>query len=510
MTPASPALNFRPTFECLASLSVILDLANGLAEDKSMLTGLFALELAKAAGAPPTTQWHALLAALLRHLGCTAYASVETTVSPDDIALRSKLLHADTSRMSQVIKAVNDAAGPAGLFRLGAKASLMRSEWTAEACGAARVLSERLALGPEVTTALDEVYERWDGRGTPHGRGGEALSLTSRLAQVAHAAVVFWLSEGRAQAAHRLQHGLPGVFDPTLCSVGVQLLGQLPDSGADFLAAHHDALLDQAAAQPLTTTIDDVAKAFGDFADLQSPYTRGHSRAVAALAEAAAVALGLPQTERSELVQAAHLHDLGQVAVPTSIWVMPRAHRPTERERAKSHVYFTERVLASAAPLAGVAKIAGAHHERLDGTGYFRSAKAAGLPRAARVLAVAEVFCGLQELRPHRAAFSLAEAKQLLAAQAGQGLLDGEVVDAVLSVGTRRAKPGLAPTTLSERELQVLRLLATGQTNKQIAVQLGISPRTVQHHTIHVYEKLCVDTRAGAALVASERGLLEQ
>ena len=91
-------------------------------------------------------------------------------------------------------------------------------------------------------------------------------------------------------------------------------------------------------------------------------------------------------------------------------------------------------------------------------------------------------------------------------AKAGQ--LDGDVVEAALAaMGERRVK---APSSqLSERELEVLRHVARGKTNKEIASALGLSARTVQHHTIHIYEKLGVDTRAGAAMVASQRGLLE-
>jgi DNA-binding NarL/FixJ family response regulator len=60
---------------------------------------------------------------------------------------------------------------------------------------------------------------------------------------------------------------------------------------------------------------------------------------------------------------------------------------------------------------------------------------------------------------------------------------------------------------LSAREIEVLRLLVRGLSNKQIARLLDISPRTVQHHTIHIYAKSGVQSRAGAALWAVEHGL---
>ncbi len=64
------------------------------------------------------------------------------------------------------------------------------------------------------------------------------------------------------------------------------------------------------------------------------------------------------------------------------------------------------------------------------------------------------------------------------------------------------------PSPLSDRERSVLALLARGLSNKEIAVALTISPKTVQHHVAHVYEKTGVRSRAAAALYAVERGLV--
>jgi HD-GYP domain-containing protein (c-di-GMP phosphodiesterase class II) len=220
----------------------------------------------------------------------------------------------------------------------------------------------------------------------------------------------------------------------------------------------------------------------------------GHSRAVAQKAEGAAKQLGFTAAEVTEVVQAAHLHDLGMVALPTPLWLTPRSFRPGERERARGHVSFTERVLRAAAPLAPIARIAAAHHERLDGV------RDGTVPRTARLLAAADVWVALQSPRPHRPAMTREQAITTLRAEA----LDRACVEALIE-----AKSVPAPASaLTSRELEVLRLLSRGLTNKEIAQALDISARTVQHHTIHVYEKLGVDTRAGATLKAAEAGLL--
>nr|HYV43675.1 HD domain-containing phosphohydrolase [Myxococcaceae bacterium] len=506
-----PASN--PTVECLSALSVILDLANGLAEDKSLLTAALAVELAEAAGATAGERSAAFFAALLRHLGCTGYASVETTLAADDVALRNRLIHADARRPLAVLSAVTGAGATLGekgrgLVRVATRAGALRTEWAAEACGAARQLALQLRMAPEVPRALDQVYEQWDGAGAPRGLSRDALSLVSRVAQVAHTAVVFHLAGGPALAAATLKARSGGALDPGLADLAMGMLEDLARD--DYLASRAEATQRAAAAAELPTQVEDIAAAFGDFADLQCPWSRGHSRAVARVAGDAAAAMGLPEAERRDLALAAHLHDVGQAAVPTGVWSVPRAFRPTERERAQAHAFFTERALASAAPLASVAKIAGAHHERLDGSGYHRGLREAALGRAARLLAAADALCAMLEPRPHRAAMERGAAAAELRSMAKGGALDAGAVEACLSaVGERRSRPAPAESSLTARELDVLRLLARGKTNKEIAQALRISDRTVQHHTIHIYGKLEVDTRAAAALRAAQLGLLE-
>jgi DNA-binding CsgD family transcriptional regulator len=83
-------------------------------------------------------------------------------------------------------------------------------------------------------------------------------------------------------------------------------------------------------------------------------------------------------------------------------------------------------------------------------------------------------------------------------------------------VGAPAASELVAPATsrirrtreLSERELEVLRLVGAGKTNREIAVLLEISQKTVQHHVAHAYDKVGIYSRAGATLWLAERGLI--
>jgi HD-GYP domain-containing protein (c-di-GMP phosphodiesterase class II) len=148
------------------------------------------------------------------------------------------------------------------------------------------------------------------------------------------------------------------------------------------------------------------------------------------------------------------------------------------------------------------------HHERCDGSGYHRNTAGSTISTAARVLAAADVFHALTEPRPHRPAFSPGDAAGIVNEEVAAGKLDRDAAAAVLGVAGERPLPASWPAGLTDREVDVLRLLARGNTRKEIAEELFISPSTVHTHTLHVYEKTGVSTRAAVALYAMEHDLV--
>jgi HD-GYP domain-containing protein (c-di-GMP phosphodiesterase class II) len=380
-------------------------------------------------------------------------------------------------------------------------------EATASACEVSVSLAHRLGLSPGVAEGLDQVYERFDGRGGPTGLRGEQVCLAARIAHLADIAGIAHLDGGEHAARAAVAHRRGGHFDPDVADAF--------EGCADEVLAGLDAddMLDAAlAAEPAPCAsfpraeLERFTAAFGDFADLKSPWTLGHSRRVARLAGAAA-----PPEHRDALVLAGHLHDLGRAAVPNGIWDKPKALGAAEWERVRLHPYYTERILARTGALAPLAALAGAHHERLDGSGYHRGLAAPALTRPMRVLAVADAYAAMTADRPHRPALGAAAAADELRAECDAGRLDAEAVEAVLeAAGHAPARRRAYPCELTGREVEVLRLLARGLTNKEIAARLVVSPRTVQHHVAHIYPKIDRRSRAGAALFAMEHGLAEE
>ena len=246
----------------------------------------------------------------------------------------------------------------------------------------------------------------------------------------------------------------------------------------------------------------------GDFADLASPFLTGHSAGVADLAAAAAAQRGLDAGGATALRRSAHVHDVGRVAIPFRIWQKPGPLTPQELERVRLHAYHSERILSHSPFLASLAPTACAHHERLDGSGYHRGARAAALSPPARLLAAVDAYHAMTEPRPHRPALSPERAAELLAEDARAGRLDPDAVAAVLAAAGQRAPPIERPAGLTEREAEVIGLLARGLLTKQVARALGIAVKTADRHVQNAYAKIGVSTRAGAALFAMEHGLV--
>jgi DNA-binding CsgD family transcriptional regulator len=204
------------------------------------------------------------------------------------------------------------------------------------------------------------------------------------------------------------------------------------------------------------------------------------------------------------------VHDIGKVGVSAEIWGKADPLSDREWEAVRLHPYYTSRVFARSTALARIGEIASLHHERLDGSGYFRSLPAAMQPATSRVLAAANRFRSLVEARAHREALSPEEAARQLRTEAGHKWLDEDAATAVLvAAGDARAwRTRTASATLSARETEVLRLLARGHTMKAAADQLQVAYKTVDRHVQNIYSKIEVRTRAGATLWAVEHGLI--
>ncbi|GAA2146603.1 HD domain-containing protein [Nocardioides koreensis] len=502
--------------DVLAALSVATDLGMGQPAGTALRCCLLATGLARSMDISEDDVRSTFLGALLRHIGCTSTAAAEARAYGDELVSRRAAQPADFGNPREMVRLALGTGRGAGLRRPGVIAKTVvgdlrhGTEILTSVCDAASILAGRLGLGRAVQECVAQQFERWDGKG-PHRLTHDEVSLPARVGEVATQAVLFLDSDGPGAAVAMVGHRAGGWFDPEVANAFAKAGRPLMD---ELAAVDPWSALLEAEPRPVECInepdLDRVARCFADMVDLKSSYTVGHSAEVARLAEAAARALGLPEGEVVELRRAALMHDLGKVGVSSAVWEKTGRLTRTEWEQIRLHPYHTERILACSAILAPLGRIAGLHHERMDGSGYHHGLRGSAIPVPARVLAAAVAFRTATEHRPHRQARSPEEAAGHVMREAAAGGLDADCVAAVVdAAGQERPRVRRQwPAGLSDREVEVLRLVARGLSNHQIAARLVISRRTAEHHVQHIYAKIGHSTRAAAILFAMEHDLL--
>jgi HD-GYP domain-containing protein (c-di-GMP phosphodiesterase class II) len=501
----------------IAALSLATDLGIGVPLEHGLQSTLLAMRLGERLGVDADTASQTYYACLLFYVGCTADAEVAAETFGDDDALMTHALPARfgsrTEMTAGMMRALADSGSPAPVRAMQMVRGMPRAarEFKGHVtafCEVARMLADRLGLPASMQGLFAYLVERWDGRGLPGRARHEEIPLPVRIASVARDAVFQRMLGGPEFAAEVIRRRAGGAFDPAVAI-------PLADAASELLAPDADAPAweETLACEPGPRlalegeAIDRALGAMGDFADLASPYLVGHSAGVAELASAAGQQCRLQATDLAQVRRGALVHDLGRVAVPVRIWQKAAPLTPDDWERVRLHAYYSERVLTRSAFLAALAPVASFHHERLDGSGYHRGAASAELRPSARLLAAADAYHAMTEPRPHRAALAPRQAAEALGQEASAGRLDPDATTAVLEAAGQRVPRLERPAGLTEREAEVLALLARGLQTKQVARRLRISVKTADHHVQNAYAKIGVSTRAAAALFAMQHGL---
>jgi HD-GYP domain-containing protein (c-di-GMP phosphodiesterase class II) len=502
--------------EVMAAMSIAVDIGMGQPLEQGLGVCLLAVRFGEVLGLDDDDRQAIFEIALLRHIGCTAETVDFASIMGDELLARaSGGPFVDWASPSEALRFLaghiarthSPARALYKIARLPSAMPRMRAGAVA-VCEVANLLAGRFGMPDRTRADLTTVYERWDGKGFPGRLSGEAIPLSGRVVQLAETALVFAETAGADAATAILRRRSGTALDPQLveefCRRRDALLAP-PGAGASLWEATIQA--EPRPRAPMNhDQLDAALRAFGEFADLKSPSTVGHSLRVAELAAGAARRVGLPE---SDLRRAGWLHDVGRVGVSSVVWEKPGPLTHAEREQVRLHPYYTERILARPAGLATLGRLAASHHERLDGSGYHRHVGAAALSAGERLLAAADACSTLLESRPHRAALTADRAADELRSSARAGRLDGELVEAILATAGHapRRRPELV-AGLTPRELEVLRLLAAGMSTRSIAAQLVIAPKTADAHIQHIYTKLGVASRAAATMFAMQHDLM--
>jgi HD-GYP domain-containing protein (c-di-GMP phosphodiesterase class II)/DNA-binding CsgD family transcriptional regulator len=517
------------TADVLGALSAAADLALGMPEGHAARSCYLGMALADRLNLPPEEKATVYYSELLMDAGCTAWAGyVASAIMGDEFeARRDFYFYRDARNPLDVLGWLQQYMAVGAPAHIRARHMLDFSmhgqgfarEGLQNTAEVARCFAQRLGMPNAVQSTLWSVFEQWDGTG-PNRARGDAIPIAARIVAVTGLVEACYAVSGRT-AALRLVEGRGGTaFDPLLVEtfrsiareerfwegfeadrIWETVLSLEPVSPQRFLPAER---------------LADVALAFADFADLKSFYAAGHARRVGDLA--ARLAHRMLGASEAETVRLAGLtHDLGLVAVPS--FVLHKAQEElsaAEWERLRLHPYHAERILGRVPAFRAVIPLAGAHHERMDGQGYYRGLTGSQIPPGARILAVADRYDELTHGLPGHPPLDGEAALERLYADAGKAYAEEcirALEEELRADGTTTGRPRGSrqrqwPSGLTTREVELLRLLAGGLSRREVAKVAFLSEHTVRHHLEHIYDKIGVRTRVAATLFAVEHDLL--
>lgn len=476
--------------QAMGLLAIVGDLSMGQPIDGSERAARLAARVAAAAGCDAAACEHARMVALLRWSGCTANAAGFAALLGDDVGGR----HALVSR----------TLTPQQAARLANITPLAEIH-----CEVSGDIAAMMGLPAAVETGLRHVWEQYDGNGIPLRLRGDQVP-----AAVYHAALGGDLEVlSRAHGVERALEMVAQLGDVKYPARLVALVTPHARAWLDGLEA-----VDQQPTLPDFLPVSVPLTLVADMIELKLPWLAGYSRRVALLAQEAAQLAGLADAGQRALARAALLHGIGRAAVTNTVWERSGKLSAADWEAVRLVPYWTARAGSRIHGLGPDAQLASHVYERLDGSGYFRSLDGGMLGAPQRLLGAAAAWVALRSPRPWRAAHEPAAAIALLEAQVTGGRFDRVAVDAVLAAATgTRPAHGAATATgadaparavLSTREVEVLQRISLGESNKEAARVMRISPSTVRTHVESIFRKLDCSTRAAATLKALTLGLI--
>jgi HD-GYP domain-containing protein (c-di-GMP phosphodiesterase class II) len=420
--------------ELLGALSYALDITEGQPAGHSIRVCWIGMHIGQQAGMNAEALADLYYTLLLKDVGCSSNAArLCQLYLADDLQLKRDYKFVDSS-LPQLLRFVLSHTGmKAGLaerFRSIVNIARNGGEFARELidtrCNRGADIARQMRFSETVAQGILDLDEHWNGGGHPLGLKEKSISLGGRIALLSQVIDVFYKGEGAQSALREIRRRTGIWFDPDLVAAFEQVAAD-PWFWARLASPDIERqVIDLEPARRVVTVdedyLDDIAAAFARVIDAKSPYTSGHSDRVALFTDMIAEELAIPERDRRRLQRAALLHDIGKLGVSNQILDKPGKLDTAEWAEMQRHAEEGERILSRIAAFADLARVAGAHHERLDGTGYPRKLAGEALDRDTRIVAVADVFDALTADRPYRAAMPVAQAFDIMRAETGTKL----------------------------------------------------------------------------------------
>lgn len=431
--------------ELIGALSHALDITEGQPEGHCVRCCWIGMHVGKAMGMSDEALWELYYTLLLKDLGCSSNAArICQLYLTDDLSFKRDFKMVD-GRLPKVLNFVigHTGLGTALTDRFKAIAHIFRNgdeiaqELIETRCTRGASIARQLRFGEAVAWGIQCLDEHWDGGGRPARLRAEAIPIYSRIALLAQVVDVFNVSDGMDAACWEVEDRCSSWFDPAV----VAAFRRVAES-ADFWERLAAPDLDRAVFSlepgrfvvPLDEDyLDEIAIAFGQVVDSKSPYTAGHSSRVALYADRIAEALEIDPARRRWLRRGALLHDMGKLGVSNAVLDKPGKLDADEWAAVQRHARYTESILSRIDAFGELARVSGAHHERLDGKGYPRGLQGDAISLETRIITTADIFDAITAERPYRGAVPVSKTLEIMGDEVGRAI-DARCFDALKQI----------------------------------------------------------------------------
>jgi len=415
--------------EIISALSLALDLTEGQPMGHCVNSCLLGMRIAEIVQIPERDRADLYFALLLKDTGCSSNAARMFEVfGGDDLKAKREIKTQDWSRvtfdgLSYLMRNVFPGKPAHERLMAIAQVALQRDkqakEFTEIRCERGAEIALQLGFSAETAHGIRHLDEHWNGKGYPRGLQGEDIPLFSRVMNLAQTLEVFAALNGVPDAFQVARERSGTWFDPELVRAAASLENEAPLWASMQDGSAYSRVLEiqpgDDSRQVDDSALDNICEAFAGIIDAKSPYTHQHSQRVTTAAVAIGSSLGCDEKNLVILRRAGLLHDIGKLSVPNSILDKPGKLTATEWETVRLHPYYTQRILERISGFQHLAFIASTHHEKLDGSGYYRNLRATQLPVESRALVVADIFDALTSARAYRAALPLEKVFEIMA-----------------------------------------------------------------------------------------------
>lgn len=446
-----PTSHYAPLGEVLACLSRALDLVEGQPQGHCIRTSMIAVGICKNLQLPEIEVRNAFYASVLKDAGCSNNAArIYQFFGGDERTFKHNAKLVDWSSTLESFKHALKHVEPTGgsgaklkrLAKLARKGPSLTDEVTQARCQRGAMIARSLGFGESVAMAIHSLDEHWDGKGSPQHLAGDEIPLLGLIIGLAQTMEVFVTAFGVAECMAMVRRRRGKWFSPEVADAGLALEGdsELWQRHASQLRGESvDLPVSQAVLGDVQTSIDAICSAFAQIIDAKSAFTGEHSTRVASYAVGLGSYFGFDSVRLGELNRAALMHDIGKLAISNHILEKPGKLTDEEFGAIRSHPQHSFELLRRIKGFERISELASAHHERLDGRGYWQGLTGDQLDLDMRILTVSDVFDALTAKRPYRDAMLPEDALAIMERDRGAAF-DSECLDALSDIHLKSSR----------------------------------------------------------------------